>query len=427
MIIHVIEPGDTIFSIANYYRVPSNWIIRENDIGDPFNLVIGSSIVILYPKIIHQVVEGDTLESIASMYNIIIMDLLRYNSVLSDQEFLIVGEILVIEYTDEKISEVSVVGYSYPFIDEDILRKTLPYLSFLIINSLSIGSNGIFIDEDDAVVVEHAKAYGVAPIMQITLAVEKDNIGSDIAHIVLNNEYLKNNIIETIINNVLEKGYAGIGIIPTYIFPSDRRLYIEFISEIIGRIKELGLIVFNTLIPNTFELISDPFVTQEYVKTIDKLADNSILFPTSVGLVIGAPIGTSNYVLLQEVLSYTLLHIPEEELSLGISTVGYIWELPYISGVSEGHAISAETAYNLARDYGISIQFDEGTQVAYFIFRDNNRESLVRFRDARTVVSYMQLVDAYNLAGVGIWNIMDYFNQLWLIINSQYNIYKVDN
>ena len=240
MIIHVIEPGDTIFSIANYYRVPSNWIIRENDIGDPFNLVIGSSIVILYPKIIHQVVEGDTLESIASMYNITIMDLLRYNSFLSDQEFLIVGEILVIEYTDEKISEVSVVGYSYPFIDEDILRKTLPYLSFLIINSLSIGSNGIFIDEDDAVVVEHAKAYGVAPIMQITLAVEKDNIGSDIAHIVLNNEYLKNNIIETIINNVLEKGYAGIGIIPTYIFPSDRRLYIEFISEIIGRIKELG-------------------------------------------------------------------------------------------------------------------------------------------------------------------------------------------
>lgn len=427
MIIHVIEPGDTIFSIANYYGVSQDWIIRENNIEYPNNLVIGSTLVILYPKTTHQVQEGDTLESIAKMYNVKVLDLLRYNSFLSDQEFLVIGEVLIIEYTDEKISEISVIGYSYTFIDEDILRKTLPYLSYLIIYGFIIDQNGRYINDDDIMIIEYAKTYGVAPIMHISLFSEEGIYESDIAHNILNDENLRNDIMESIINNVIEKGYAGISINPVYVYPSDRQFYIEFLTELIGRIKSLGLLVLDTLIPNTFEIISDTFILQEYIRTIDKLTDISILFPTSVGITIGAPSGTSRYLLMQELLNYVLEYIPEEELSFGINTVGYIWDLPYIPGVSEGYAISAESATNLARDYGISIQFDEGTQAAYFIFQDNDSESLVRFRDARTVVSYMQLVDTYNLNGVGIWSIMDYFYELWLIINSQYNIYKVDN
>ena len=38
---------------------------------------------------------------------------------------------------------------------------------------------------------------------------------------------------------------------------------------------------------------------------------------------------------------------------------GLYLDLPNVSGVSEGHVISAETAYNLARDYGLRISFDE--------------------------------------------------------------------
>lgn len=426
MIIHVIEQGDTIFSIANYYGVDQNWIIRENGIENPFNLVIGSSIVILFPKTTHQVEEGETLGSIANIYNVTVFDLLRNNSFLSDQEFLRIGDVLVIEYAGEKTSEISVTGYCFPFIEESILKKTLPYLSYLIIYSYIIRSNEFNVSTEDTLIIENAKAYGVAPIMQISLVAEEGVSESDVVNIMLNDESLSSDIMDSIVANVLEKGYAGISINTIYVYPSDEQLYIEFLAELIGRIKALGLIVFNSLIPNTFELISDLFVTQEYVGIIDRLTDISVFFPTSVGMVIGAPSGTSNFLFMQELIYNVLRYIPKEELCFGINTIGYIWELPYIPGVSEGNAISAETAYNLARDYGINIQFDEGTQAAYFIFQNNNRESLVRFRDARTVASYMKIVNAFSLLGVGVWNIMDYFNELWLIINSQYNIYKVD-
>lgn len=427
MIIHIIEPGDTIYSIANLYGVSPKWLVRENGIVDPNHLIVGASLVILYPKTTHIVAAGDTLESIASSYNITILDLLRYNSFLSDQEILIVGQELVIEYTDEKISELIITGYCFSFIDTDILMKTLPYLTYLIIHGYHIDENGTLIEIDDTGVIEYSKAHGVAPIMQVSL-VDEDGINeTNTAHYILNNTIIRMHIIDCIVNNFLTKGYAGISINPIYVLPSDRLLYIEFMTELANRVKELGLLVFDTLIPNTFELITDIFVSQNHLAVVNQLVDSSILFPINVGMRLGSPVGTPNYMLTRELIEYFLEFISNEKLSFGINTVGYMWELPYVAGVTQGNAISESSAYNLAIDYNIPILFDKGTQSAYFIYLEDNQERIVRFRDARSIVTYLNLVNEYCLAGVGIWNIMDFFNQLWLIINSQYYIYRIDD
>ena len=134
---------------------------------------------------------------------------------------------------------------------------------------------------DDTMVIEYAKIYGVAPILQISFANQGDIRQSDIAHTILNNESLKKNIIESIINNVRKRICRNRNI-SLYVFPSDRQLYIDLLKEIAERISEMGLILFNTLIPNSFELISDIFINQEYAKTIDRLADTSIFFPNSI-------------------------------------------------------------------------------------------------------------------------------------------------
>lgn len=84
MIIHVIQPNETAFTIADIYGVSPQWIIRENGIVNPIDLAVGGTLVILYSKTTHTVVEGDTLESIANMYNVTVMDLLRNNSYISD-------------------------------------------------------------------------------------------------------------------------------------------------------------------------------------------------------------------------------------------------------------------------------------------------------------------------------------------------------
>lgn len=426
MIIHVIEPGETVDSIAQLYGVSPEWIIREHGIIDPNDLAVGGSLVILYPEITHTVVEGDTLESIANMYGVSVISLLQNNFFLSDQEFLQVGDSIVIKYQDEKKRAITVTGYCYPFIEERVLRKTLPSLTYLIVYSYLINVDGSVRKENDELVIEYARAYGVPPIMMVSINRTGEVLDSDMASTILNNEELRNFLINDIIVTVITKGYAGIGLMPLYIYPTDRALYVEFLEELINRVQALGLIVFDTIIIDTFELISDIFSTQSYIKFLNALVDGTIFFPISTGIRLDAPMGVSSYGMATDMLAYFLEYIPTQELQLGINTVGFIWELPYIQCLSEGNTISVSSATLLARDYDIPILYDEVTQSAFFLFQDDNQELLVRFRDARSYAKYMELVDQYNLEGIGVWNIMSYIHPLWLIVNSQYEIIKVD-
>ena len=77
MIIHVVQQGDTIQSIAEYYRISETVLIRDNALREPDNLVIGQAIVIAYPTLTYIVQEGDTLEGIANSHNVSLIQLLQ--------------------------------------------------------------------------------------------------------------------------------------------------------------------------------------------------------------------------------------------------------------------------------------------------------------------------------------------------------------
>jgi len=49
----------------------------------------------------------------------------------------------------------------------------------------------------------------------------------------------------------------------------------------------------------------------------------------------------------------------------------------------------------------------------------------VWFKDARSIDSLVNLVPEYGFKGVGIWNIMQLFSQMWLVINSEFEIEKL--
>lgn len=86
--------------------------------------------------------------------------------------------------------------------------------------------------------------------------------------------------------------------------------------------------------------------------------------------------------------------------------------------------MSYNSAIALAREVGAVIQFDEVSKSSYFLFASQN-EYLVRFRDARGVNAILSLIPNHDLNGAAIWNIMFFFNQLWLLVNSQFEIDKV--
>lgn len=98
MIIHVVQQGETIQSIAELYGTPVDVLILDNALDYPNDLVVGQCIVVVFPELVYTVKEGDNLYDIAVAHNVTVMQLLQNNPYLSDRAFLIPGDRVVISY-----------------------------------------------------------------------------------------------------------------------------------------------------------------------------------------------------------------------------------------------------------------------------------------------------------------------------------------
>lgn len=199
MVIHVVKQGETIFSIAKDYDTTPNRIIEDNELTNPNNLIVGQTLVILYPKRTYTVEEGDTLLDVAQKNGVSVITLLQNNPGLVDFPYLYVGQQIVIEYQGNKIGAMEVNGYLYPFIDIDVLEKTLPYLTYITIFSYGFTSEGELVGIDDQNVINIARDYGVAPLMLISTLTNEGSFSNVLASQILNNIELQNRLIENIL------------------------------------------------------------------------------------------------------------------------------------------------------------------------------------------------------------------------------------
>lgn len=85
--IHIIQEGDTLYSISRKYNVPLSLIFRANPYAEIYNLQVGDEICvpviqpIPYSNIISYIVEdGDTLESILERYGLNLEDFMEFNN-----------------------------------------------------------------------------------------------------------------------------------------------------------------------------------------------------------------------------------------------------------------------------------------------------------------------------------------------------------
>ena len=72
MNIYVVQPGDTVYSIANKFNLPIEKIVHDNNISPDYGIVTGQIIILAYPKQTYKVQPGDTWRSIAAANGITI-------------------------------------------------------------------------------------------------------------------------------------------------------------------------------------------------------------------------------------------------------------------------------------------------------------------------------------------------------------------
>ncbi|HHV13157.1 MAG TPA: LysM peptidoglycan-binding domain-containing protein [Clostridiales bacterium] len=425
MDIHIFKRGENLADIARQYNIPLKRLEMDNDLVANTIPTEGQALIIIPPERTYTVKEGDTLESIAEANQIPLIQLLRNNPDIFDSGYLYEGEELVISYAVR--DRINVMGYTSAFVQEDILRKTLPSLTYLTILNYRVDPSGNIQDIYDAEIIRMALEYNVAPIMFLSSMTDSGRGSYAATHSILNDPEIQDRLINNMLRIMEDKGYLGVNLAFIQIMQQDLALYADFVARVTQRLNGEGYIVFVTLSPNTLKYQAGYAYFEPYFEEIGRAANYVILitYLWQEGNLETLYQTTAYY--LKEYLDFVVTQIPPEKIMLGLTRIAYDWELPYIEGETIGAALSNSSAIDLAEQLGAVIGFDEITQTPYFYYNAAGAEHYVWFKDARSVQAILDLVKEYGLYGIAVWNIMYYYSQTWLSINSEYIVNTYDN
>ncbi|MBE5961648.1 MAG: LysM peptidoglycan-binding domain-containing protein [Lachnospiraceae bacterium] len=422
MQIHVVQAGDTIESIASQYGVNAERLAYDNQLGEISRLVTGQSLLILTPNVTHTVAEGDTKESIASQYGISVKQLYRNNPYLVFQDTLTTGDVLVISYEGEKIREFVVGGYAYPFIDRNLLREILPFLTKLLVFSYGFTTDGELVEIDDEELIALAKEYGVKPILTLTPLDQYGAFNSYLVSVIASNPEVQETLIQNLIDVMQIKGYGGVDVDFEYIEGKDKEGYIGFIQNLTTRMNELGYEVSIAVAPKE----SDDFPGLLYegidYAALGEAANSVLLMTYEWGYTYSEPQAVAPINKVEDIIDYAVTRIPVEKIKMGIPNYGYDWRLPYERGVTKAQSIGNLQAVQIAADNGAVIQYDERAQSPYFNYTADTIEHEVWFEDVRSLNRKFELASNNELLGFGYWSLMKPFRANWLLLNSMYDI-----
>ena len=417
MDIHVIQPGDTLYRLARQYGVPMDQLIRDNQLPDPSQLVVGQTIVIRYPTVIHQVKAGDSLYSIARMHGITVRQLLRNNPGLGGRDQLFPGQTLVVRYRQTPEEYLSVNGYAYPYIDRGLLEGVLPYLSQLTPFTYRFDGDDL-IPLRDETLTRAALQMGVAPILHLSNLDEREQFSPELARELLEDSDDQEELIEEILQAVEEKGYQGVDVDFEFLLGRDAQAYARFLSRLRQALIPKGLPLTAALAPKT----SDDQMGRVYeghdYRLIAQAVDYALLMTYDWGYPAGPPMAVAPLPQVRQVVEYARTRFSPSQLLLGIPLYGYDWTLPIREG-RQAVSVGCQQAVRLAWDRRAAIRYDEQAQAPWMRYADSaGAQHEVWFEDARSVQAKLNLALEYGLRGVSFWNLDRPFPQNWTVLNA---------
>lgn len=374
---------------------------------------------------------GDTVDTIADAYGISPQSII-YNNQLLYPYPLAIGQALLLSSQNPSTPEIPekysafTGGYAYPFISKWVLEQTLPYLSDLYIFSYGFTPEGELIPPlvNDSFMITLAKSFGVSPILTLTPFGADGQFNNHLISQVIHSETAKQQLILNLTAQITERGFEGVDIDFEFILAEDRIPFAEFVYDIRTAINALGYPVSVALAPKTSDTQKGLLYEGKDYALLGEAADSVLLMTYEWGYTYGPPMAVAPIHKVREVVEYALTKIPPAKINLGIPNYGYDWSLPFVQGSSKATTIGNIQAIQIAIAQNASIQFDELSQSPYFNYISGGIGHEVWFEDVRSLSAKFDLVQEYQLRGMGYWQIMQLFRANWLLLADQFTIIR---
>lgn len=376
---------------------------------------------------IYVVKSGDTVDSIAEKYGIPAASVI-YNNQLVYPYPLAVGQALLLSSgeTSAPTYPAWVNGYAYPFIQQNVLDETLPYLSSLSVFSYGFTEEGDLVmpTPDDTFMINAAISTGVRPVLTLTPLGPDGNFNNFLITSVVNNETAKENLLSNLLAMVQAKNFQGVDIDFEYIRPEDRVPFADFVADVRNLLAPYGYHVSVALAPKTSDTQAGLLYEGKDYRLLGEAADSVLLMTYEWGYTYGPPMAVAPVNKVRQVVEYAVTRIDPSKIDLGIPNYGYDWTLPFVQGVSRATTVSNQEAVRIAIEADVPIQFDEVAMSPFFQYEKDGQTHEVWFEDVRSYREKFSLLPAYGLRGMGYWQIMRFFRPNWLLLENTFQIQK---
>lgn len=427
MQIHIVQQGQSLFSIAQAYSTSVEEIVSTNEIPNASDLVVGQAIVIPIKGRFYFVQPGDSLYSIGQKLGISYEELARINNIPINQP-LTIGLRLYIpdqpKRTVESNAYIEPRGTSVAANLEQAARDAAPYLTYLGPFSFQIQRDGTLKEPLLNNFPQIAKQNNVTLMMAIT-NLENDQFSDELGRIVLTNMDIQNKLLDNIVKAAKKYGFRDIHFDMEYLRPQDREAYNQFLRKAKARFSKEGWLLSTALAPKTSAEQKGRWYEGHDYKAHGEIVDFVVIMTYEWGYSAGPPLAVSPIGPVREVLEYAISEMPSRKIMMGQNLYGYDWTLPFVQGGQFAKAVSPQQAILLASKYNVPIKYDQKSQAPNFDYVDENgKEHKVWFEDARSIQAKFDLIKELDLRGISYWKLGLSFPQNWLLLSDNFTIEK---
>jgi len=421
MQIHVVQPGETLWLIAQRYGVPVTEIVSANQLESPSKLVSGLALVIPTTPQTHTVQPGENLTQIARRYGTTVEDISNSNQI-QNPNMIISGTILTIPKR-KPVIDVNAYTINTGETGAREIQEVGQYLTYWMPFAYTIREDGELNSIDDTEMLKSAAAENIVPVMAITNFSATD-AGSRLAHSILASTDIQDVLLTSILKVMKEKGYQGLNIDFENVFPADRELYNQFLQRAVDRLHPEGYSVSTALAPKISGDQKGLLYEAHDYAAHGRIVDFIVLMTYEWGYRLGPPQAISPLNEIKKVLDYAVTVIPRNKILFGFQIYARDWILPHVQG-QEAETFSQQEAIRRAIQYGVAIQYDPIAQSPFYRYTDaEGRNHEVWFEDARSAQAKFDVVKDYNLLGISYWVLGYPFPQNWLLLEDNFTIRK---
>ncbi|MHB1418885.1 MAG: glycosyl hydrolase family 18 protein [Bacillota bacterium] len=222
---------------------------------------------------------------------------------------------------------------------------------------------------------------------------------------------------------VLRKNnYDGVNIDIENIYEEDKDLYTALIGRVSQVIKAEGYQLTVSLPAKTGAVTTDNSWSEFYdYQAVGQLADQVVIMTYDEHGAYGTPGPIASIDWVEKSIQYVLTQMPSEKVMLGIAAYGFDWP----TGNSSGDYFNFTKAMETAKLNNAPVKWDAQAQVPYYTYQSSSGvQHQVWFENKDSLIHKLDLVNKYNLRGIGIWRLGMEDPGYWPVINDKFIIKK---